>query len=459
VYRGTDLRLQRPVAVKIFHEMPTELVASARQRNEMLFLARLSHPNLVSMYDARMMTSAVGEGPSGRVPHSYLIMELVDGVSLAQRLSGTPLTMDEAGSVGIAVANALAAVHKLELVHRDVKPANILLPAAGGAKLTDFGIARQMNSAHLTITAEVVGTPLYLSPEQAAGREVGPGTDIYSLGLVLLECLTGTPEFPGAPVHSAIARTMRDPRVPINLPAPWPGLLRSMTRSIPDERPTAAEVAAILTNYLQDRERSRTATTVTFIPPGGELSVPDPVTPGRRHPISNERGSAPTLPRAPRDLPVMSCGLVVAIVTAVVMLTATGDGDHPAGPTTTYSTVTRTVPARGAAATSIPPTANPVATYRADGNLPPSVTVITTETATETTTTTPTTVATTTTSESTTQSPMANESTVTSTSTSESTATTTTSESTLAPTTPGASTPSTTTTSSAPSTGSESIST
>jgi len=390
------------------------------------------------------------------VPHSYLIMELVDGVSLAQRLSGTPLTMDEAGSVGIALANALAAVHKLELVHRDVKPANILLPAAGGAKLTDFGIARQMNSAHLTITAEVAGTPLYLSPEQAAGREVGPGTDIYSLGLVLLECLTGTPEFPGAPVHSAIARTMRDPRVPINLPAPWPGLLRSMTNSIPDERPTAAEVAASLTNYLQDRERSRTATTVTFTPPGGELPVPDPVTSGRRHPISNERGAAPTLPRAPRDLPVISCGLVVAIVTAVVMLTATGDGDHPAGPTTTYSTVTRTVPARGAAATSIPPTANPVATYRADGDLAPSV-IITTETATKAMTTTPTTMATTTTSESTPQSPTANESTVTSTSTSESTATTT-SESTLPPTTLGASTPSTTTTSSPMSAGSESIS-
>ena len=131
-------------------------------------------------------------------------MEFVDGVSLAQRLSGTAMTLDEAATVGIAVANALAAVHHLGLVHRDVKPANILLPAAGGAKLTDFGIARLLNSAHLTITAEVVGTPLYLSPEQAAGREVGPGTDIYSLGLVLLECVTGTRNFPA---HRCTARS------------------------------------------------------------------------------------------------------------------------------------------------------------------------------------------------------------------------------------------------------------
>ena len=188
VYRGTDLLLRRQVAVKIFHSSATEPVTAARQRAEMMFLARLNHPNLVSIYDARVVTCS----GAGAVNHhaaadsSYLVMEFVDGASLAQRLSGAALTPDECAAVGIAVAKALAAVHNHGLVHRDVKPANILLPVTGGAKLTDFGIARQLNSAHLTTTAEVMGTPLYLSPEQATGGEVGPGTDIYSLGLVLL---------------------------------------------------------------------------------------------------------------------------------------------------------------------------------------------------------------------------------------------------------------------------------
>ena len=244
VYRGTDLVLRRPVAVKIFHSPCTEPTAAARQRAEMLFLARLNHPNLVSIYDARMIHFRWRRPRLCGAQHSYLVMEFVDGISLAQRLSGTAMTLDESATVGIAVANALTAVHNQGLVHRDVKPANILLPVAGGAKLTDFGIARLLNSAHLTITAEVMGTPLYLSPEQASGGEVGPGTDIYSLGLVLLECVTGNPEFPGGPVQSAMARPMRDPKVPLNLPAPWPDLLRSMTSPVPAERPTAAAVAA-----------------------------------------------------------------------------------------------------------------------------------------------------------------------------------------------------------------------
>jgi serine/threonine protein kinase len=410
VYRGTDRVLRRPVAVKIFHSPATEPTAAARQRAEMLFLAQLNHPNLVSMYDARMITVTAATGAVNGAQHSYLVMEFVDGVSLAQRLSGTAMTLDEAATVGIAVANALAAVHHLDLVHRDVKPANILLPVTGGAKLTDFGIARLLNSAHLTITAEVVGTPLYLSPEQAAGREVGPGTDIYSLGLVLLECVTGTTEFPGAPVHSAIARTMRDPKVPNNLPAPWPDLLRSMTGSDPEERPAADAVASTLTSYLQERERSRTAATITTTPAPAKGAIPVgsiPI-PGQHQSLPGEwSAAAPAIPRLMRGLPVISCGLALALMSMVIALTATGHADHPAGPTTTYRTITRTVPARSVAATSTPATTNPVAIDRAQWNVAPTVTIVRTETATETTTTTTTTSASTTPSTTTSESILA----------------------------------------------------
>ena len=389
VYRGTDLRLRRPVAVKIFHSSATAPATAARQRTEMQFLARLNHPNLVSIYDARVTISAGGGIANHHLgARSYLVMEFVDGMSLAQRLFGTAMTLDESATVGIAVANALTAAHNHGLVHRDVKPANILLPAAGAAKLTDFGIARLLNSAHLTITAEVMGTPLYLSPEQASGAEVGPGTDIYSLGLVLLECITGNPEFPGGPVQSAMARLMRDPHVPLTLPAPWPDLLRSMTSPFPAERPTADAVAAALTSYLQDRERSRTATTITttVTPPGPGPGPDNPAIPSFQHPVPGASVAVgPSVPRLIQLLLVVTCGFALAVMTAVIALTATGDGAYPTGPGTTQSTATLTVsaPARSAAATPIP-----AATYRAEWNPAPAVTIITTETATATETTT-----------------------------------------------------------------------
>jgi hypothetical protein len=260
--------------------------------------------------------------------------------------------------------------------------------------LTDFGIARQLNSAHLTTTAEVMGTPLYLSPEQAAGGEVGPGTDIYSLGLVLLESVTGTPEFIGTPMQSAIARLLRDPQIPLTLPAPWPDLLRSMTGPVPAERPTPDAVAAVLTEYLGDRERSRTASTVTTAPPTfpDGVAPDDPVIPSRHHhpaPGASVAAAPPPVPRLTRDLTVLTCGAVLAVMTAVIVLTATAD-EHPAGLfTTTQGTTTRTITA--APARTGPATPTPVETARGVMHPAPAVTVITTETAitTETTTTSP----------------------------------------------------------------------
>ena len=466
VYRGTDLRLCRPVAVKIFHANATEPTTAARQRAEMLFLARLNHPNLVAIYDARVMT--IPTGGSGSDHHdgaqsSYLVMEFVAGTSLAQRLAGATMTLEESAAVGIGMANALRAVHNHGLVHRDVKPANVLLPAAGGAKLADFGIARLLDSAHLTITAEIVGTPMYLSPEQATGRDVGPGTDIYSLGLVLLECVTGRPEFPGGPVQSMMVRLLRDPHVPLTLPGPWPDLLRAMTNPDPAKRPTTEAVAETLTTYLQDRHQSRTATTITAT---ATQSGPAQNKPALHHQHRPAQGApvaaAPPIPhrRIVRVLPVITGGLALAVMTATIALITPGDADHPAGQVTTHNTTTpgattpsttshhstaRSVlaaaPARSAARSTTLAT-----TYAADWNPAHAVTVITTATTTATETTTITTGDTTATPPTITSGSTTPTTTLPTTPSESAPASTTPSETTTPTTTPSDSTPPTTTT-------------
>jgi serine/threonine protein kinase len=123
-------------------------------------------------------------------------------------------------------------------VHRDVKPGNVLIGRDGRVRLTDFGIARLVDSARVTSTGMMVGTASFLAPEQVAGEPVGPPADVYALGLVLLECLTGQREYAGSTVEVALARLQRLPRVPATLPAGWPGLLRAMTAREPADRPS-----------------------------------------------------------------------------------------------------------------------------------------------------------------------------------------------------------------------------
>ena len=217
------------------------------------------HPNLVAVYDAHLGSGADEAAPG---PLSYLVCEYVDGQSLAQRLDGGPLPAAEVAEIGIGVAQALAVLHVAGVVHRDVKPGNVLLEnSTGRAKLSDFGIARDLGTDPVTRTSDVIGTAPYLSPEQARGETVGCPSDIYSLGLVLLECLTGRREYDGEPIPAAVARLIRDPRVPADLPAPWPTLLRRMTSRDPDQRPTADEVAVILAHrYPQPPPRPRPPT-------------------------------------------------------------------------------------------------------------------------------------------------------------------------------------------------------
>jgi serine/threonine protein kinase len=175
-------------------------------------------------------------------------MELVRGPTLADRLNDGPLPPAEVSVLATQLASALAHIHRRDVVHRDVKPANILLrPGDDGspspmATLTDFGIARLIDSTRITMTGYTLGTANYLSPEQLSGKDVGAATDIYSLGLVLLECLTGKVAFPGHGVEAALPRLQRAPEIPDSVPPGWAGLLRAMTDLDPGNRPAASEI-------------------------------------------------------------------------------------------------------------------------------------------------------------------------------------------------------------------------
>ncbi|SDO71496.1 Serine/threonine protein kinase [Nakamurella panacisegetis] len=244
VYRAADQVLAREVAVKVFDSRLTDLNSVERQQSEMHVLASLNHPNLVAVHDARI---ADVDGAAEVNGHTYLVMELVTGVTLADVLQRGPMPPEQTREIGRTLAQTLAYVHAHDLIHRDVKPANVLLSESGQVKLGDFGLARLLTAEdRVTAGSDVMGTAAYFSPEQAAAREVGPAADVYSLGLVLLECLTGTREFPGEPVQAAVARLLRDPVIPPGLPLPWPPLLAAMTDAVPSMRPTAQQVADAL---------------------------------------------------------------------------------------------------------------------------------------------------------------------------------------------------------------------
>jgi serine/threonine protein kinase len=228
VYRAEDLRTGRDVAVKLY---PPGVGGTdrARQRSELALLAQLHHPNLVVLFDA-------GE-ESGR---AYLVMEFVDGSTLADRLREGPMQAGEVSRLGAELGYALAYVHSRGITHRDVKPANVLM--GGRPMLTDFGIARLVDAARVTQTGYLIGTPAYLAPEQVSGGAVGMPADVYALGLVLLEALTGHREFDGDGPEAAFARLSRQPYVPDGLPG-LTDLLRAMTALDPADRPSAADVS------------------------------------------------------------------------------------------------------------------------------------------------------------------------------------------------------------------------
>jgi serine/threonine protein kinase len=230
VYRARDIRMGRSVAIKLLRMVDPQSLG--RFRTEIEVLCQLDHPGVVRLR---------GTGSHDGVP--YLVLELVDGPSLADVLVGRPLGAEQSISIGQQLAEALAHAHGLGVVHRDVKPANVILAAEpGGVRLADFGIAFFSDTTRMTAAGMCIGTAAYLAPEQLAGQ-AGPAADVYALGLVVLECLTGTRCYPGTLVEAAMARLHRAPVVPVELPVWLRHTLRAMTARDPGRRPPAKAVA------------------------------------------------------------------------------------------------------------------------------------------------------------------------------------------------------------------------
>jgi len=201
VYKAFDLTLERRVAVKLLHrEIASDSDHLERFRREAKAVARLGHHHIVGVIDA-------GED-EGR---PYIVLEYVEGETLKQRIRRMGrLPIDEAIAYAIEIARALGCAHANAIVHRDIKPQNVLIDAEGSAKVTDFGIARSLQDEGLTADGRVLGTTDYVSPEQALGHDVNPQSDIYSLGVVLFEMLTGAVPFQGENQVSVAMKHVRE---------------------------------------------------------------------------------------------------------------------------------------------------------------------------------------------------------------------------------------------------------
>ena len=240
VWAGVDTRLDRPIAVKVV-DAATDADAVRRLDQEARTVARLAHPNIVAVYDI---------GTEAGVP--YLVMEFVEGEDLRHRLARGPLTVDEAVGVAAQVCAALLAAHDAGVVHRDVKPDNILLTTAGGVKVCDFGIAGLRDAAGGRHSSTATGTSEFMAPEQAAGAPADERSDLYALGCVLYAMLSGAPPFTGPDEERVRWQQVHEPPVPIRsrrpeVPDDLAGLVDRLLAKNPADRPAGAgEVGAAL---------------------------------------------------------------------------------------------------------------------------------------------------------------------------------------------------------------------
>jgi serine/threonine-protein kinase len=275
VWRGQDRALQRPVAVKVLRsEYTGDPTFLARFRAEAQNAASLSHPNIAAVFDYGEVTAQDGTGET----LAYLVMELVTGEPLSALLAregalDTATTLSILRQTGFALGEA----HRAGMVHRDVKPGNILVCPDGHVKITDFGIAWSARSVALTRTGQVIGTPQYLSPEQAEGRLATPASDVYGLGLIGYECLTGRPAFEGDnPVTIALKQVRQDPEpLPGGLPAGVRTLIGRAVAKDPAARfPDGAAFVAAIEDVLAGREIPPAPVTRAVDLPAGAVMAP-----------------------------------------------------------------------------------------------------------------------------------------------------------------------------------------
>ena len=241
VWRATDEVLGRVVSVKFLHpQFASDESFLERMLREARAASAINHPGVVAVYDFGRID------PEDGVPTSYIVMEHVDGPSLSQMLTDGPLGVDKSLMILEETAAALHAAHRAGVVHRDVKPGNIIMAPSGHVKLTDFGIARSQDTSTITDSGSITGTATYLSPEQASGEKATEASDLYSLGVVIYSCLSGGAPFTReGPVAIALAH-LKDPPPPLpeEIPAGVSDLVMSLLEKKPNDRPVDAEAVS-----------------------------------------------------------------------------------------------------------------------------------------------------------------------------------------------------------------------
>ncbi|WP_127479370.1 serine/threonine-protein kinase [Nocardioides pantholopis] len=335
VWRATDTVLDRTVAVKLLKtEYADDASFRSRFATEARHAAALHHANIASVYDFGEASSADGSG----VPRPYLVMELVDGQPLSNLLTpGQPLDPEATRYLLAQAADGLGAAHAAGIVHRDVKPANLLVTPDRQVKITDFGIARATEGLGLTQTGQVMGTPQYLSPEQARGQTATPASDVYSLGVVAFECLAGRRPFQAdTPVATALSH-LNDP-VP-DLPASVPAdLARVVYRALakdPAERyPDATSFAAALRNPAGAGEATQvvatapaTEQTQLLTSAAAPLAPPTSATPAVQ-PEEEQQGRS----RARWLIPLLVLLAAIVVAAALLLRDSGDDTDDPEAP-------------------------------------------------------------------------------------------------------------------------------
>ncbi|SDM85496.1 serine/threonine protein kinase [Geodermatophilus siccatus] len=326
VWRGTDVLLGRPVAVKVLRsEYTGDPTFRARFRAEAQHAAGLSHPNIAAVFDYGETEATDGSGET----LAYLVMELVEGEPLSA-------VLQREGRLSAAVtlslleqtASALAEAHRVGLVHRDVKPGNILVRDDGSVKITDFGIAWSADSVPLTRTGQVIGTPQYLAPEVAEGHHATPASDVYALGLVGYECLTGHPAFDGDNAVTIALKQVRDDPEPLpdDLPRDVRRLIRRALAKDPASRmPDGAAFVAAVEDVRAGRPVPEPAPTRSLAVPPATAGTP--AAPGARTvgpPAPRRRWPAAVL--VPVVTLLLGAGAAAGVFVAV-------SSDEDAGPT------------------------------------------------------------------------------------------------------------------------------